>query len=553
MAQIDFDNDGVGHFISDNYVKVPVFQRPYSWDKENVSEFFNDIHDTYPNEYFIGTIVLTDKDQHLEIIDGQQRIATTIIFYSALRTFMKELNDDVAVHQYESDYLFKTDLTTRETILKISLGDEDHNFFKTNIVENNTVKIPVTKDSHKRIDEAYKTAYTFIRDQYVRNGNSKEYLFALADFIKENVQIIIVTVDDDTNAFTVFETLNDRGLTLSQTDLIKNYLFNKSGKGRLTEAQHKWTTFKGAIEASENEAEILEYIRYHWSSKEGLTREKELFKKIKEKIKTTAQVISYLSELENDVQIYLPLLNPNHEKWNEYDPHCRDYIRTLLELSLSRLRPLLISILKRFSKQDVVKALRLMVSWSVRNLVTGTTPGGTLEIQFSNQAKLITNETLKNYVSLKKSLKELIPTDETFRKAFEIAPVSKAAIARYYLSEIEKSYHTTREQETSKNTENVSLEHILPEKADFATAWSSFSEEQHKSYLNRIGNLTLLDKKMNSNEKSSSFLNKKKTYATSEIKISKQLAGLRNWDVEEIESRQKEFATKAVKIWDIKF
>ncbi len=260
-----------------------------------------------------------------------------------------------------------------------------------------------------------------------------------------------------------------------------------------------------------------------------------------------------MTELENDVQIYLPLLNPHHEKWNEYDPHCRDYVRTLLELNLSRLRPLLISILKKFTKQDVVKSLRLMVAWSVRNLITGSVPGGTLEIQFSNQAKLITNEELKTYSSLKKSLKDLIPTDETFKKAFEIASVTKAAIARYYLSEIEKSYHTTKEQETSKNTEIVNLEHILPEKADLINNWTAFSEEQHKSYNHRIGNLTLMDKKMNSDEKSASFKGKKKSYGNSEIKITNSLTVYVVWTPTEIEQRQKEFAEKAIKIWSINF
>ena len=113
MAQIGFNHDGVGHFISDNFVKVPIYQRPYSWDKENVQDFFNDIGNAYPEEYFIGTIVLTKKDDHLEIIDGQQRIATTIIFYSALRNFMLELKDDEAAKQFENDYLFRKELKTR--------------------------------------------------------------------------------------------------------------------------------------------------------------------------------------------------------------------------------------------------------------------------------------------------------------------------------------------------------------------------------------------------------------------------------------------------------
>ena len=552
MAQIYFSHDGIGHFISDNSVRVPVFQRPYSWDRDNVSDYFTDIINAYQGEYFIGTIVLTKRDDHFEVIDGQQRIATTIIFYSALRTFMKELKDDVAVNQYQSDYLFKTELSTRETIAKISLGSEDNDFFRKRIIEGIATTTTPTKDSHKRIEEAYKVAYEFIQQQYELHGKNNNHLYSLAEFIKENVQIIIVKVDDETNAFTVFETLNDRGLALSQTDLIKNYLFNKSGP-RLNEAQHKWTSFKSAIEAAENEAEILEYIRYHLSSKEGLTREKELFKRIKERVKSTAAVITYLTELENDVQIYLPLLNPSHEKWNEYDPHCRDYIRTILELSLSRLRPLLISILKKFSREDVGKSLRLMVAWSVRNLVTGTTPGGTLETQFSNQAKLISSGTIKTFAVLKKSLKDLIPKDEAFKKAFEFASVSKAPIARYYLSEIEKSFHATKEQETSKNTENVNLEHILPENPDLKKDWAGFSEEQHHTFWNRIGNLTLLDKKMNSDQRNASFASKKTVYTSSEIIITKQLAGKKAWTISDIEERQKQFAQKAVDIWSIKF
>ncbi len=467
---------------------------------------------------------------------------------------MIELEDDEAARQFENDYLFRKELKTREINPKISLGAEDNDFFRNRIIESNpAAKMVVAKNSHKRIEEAYKIADSFIRKEFVTHGKVLEHLFDLANFLKNDVQIIIVTVDDDTNAFTVFETLNDRGLALSQTDLIKNYLFNKSGASRLIEAQQKWTTFKSAIEAAENEAEILEYIRYHRSSKEGLTREKELFKRIKEKIKSQTQVITYLAELENDVQIYLPLLNPNHPNWNEYHPNCRDYIRTLLDLKLSRNRPLLISILKKFSKADIEKSLRLIVAWSVRNLITGDTGGGTLEVEFSNQAKLISTEKIKTFAQLKKSINHLVPTNETFKKAFEIATVSKSYIARYYLSEIELSYHSTTEQKTSTNTENVNLEHILPEKADLIKDWSIFSEEQHKSYSHRLGNLTLMDKKMNSNQKSASFTEKKKIFSASEIKITSALATLTNWNTTEIEQRQKGFAEKAVKIWSITF
>jgi uncharacterized protein with ParB-like and HNH nuclease domain len=553
MPQIEFSDDGVGHFISDNFLKVPIYQRPYSWDKQHVEDFINDVKNSSPDEYFIGTMVLAEKDDFLEIIDGQQRLATLTIFYAALRNYsLKVLKDEELAKTIEAEHLFKRDKRTKEIIQRLILGEHDNEFFLKAILERQNGKnIEVNKNSHKKLIEAYGIIYTFINNEYNAHGKNSEHLLDLEDFIEKKVKIIIVQVDDESNAFTIFETLNDRGLKLSQADLIKNFLFEKS-KNRIAEAQQKWTSFTSSIESAESEPEILEYIRYHLSSKEGLTREKELFKKIKNKITNTSQAITYLSELENDVQFYLMLLNPNHVNWNnDYHPNCRDYVKAIKELKLSRNRPLLLAILKKFSKKDIEKSLKLLLSWSVRNLITFDTPGGTLEIQFSEQAKLITNGTITSHSQLKKAINHLIPTNDTFKKAFEIANVSKNFIARYYLSEIEKTYHSTSEQETSKNTENVNLEHVLPEKADLSKDWKQFSEEQHKSYCHRIGNLTLMDKEMNSNEKSGAFNVKKNAYNKSEVIITKNLHKHPNWTTKEIEERQKEFALRAIKIWNI--
>ena len=67
MSKIVFAIDGIGHFISDNYLKVPTYQRPYAWSDDNVNALFQDIKDSYPEEYFIGTIVVTKKENYLDI------------------------------------------------------------------------------------------------------------------------------------------------------------------------------------------------------------------------------------------------------------------------------------------------------------------------------------------------------------------------------------------------------------------------------------------------------------------------------------------------------
>ena len=550
MPKIDFEHDGIGHFLSDNFLKVPLYQRSFAWEKENVKELFNDITNSYPNEYFIGTIVVTDKGDYLEIVDGQQRIATISLFFIAVRDFLKEIGEVEKANAIEGEFILKQSYRDEEKKQRLILNDVDNEFYLKALVRSKSVD--TLRASHDRLKNAYNFLKDYIESKYKSEG--LDGLLNLVDFVKDKLLVIIVTVSDDVNAFTVFETLNDRGLILSQTDLIKNYLFNKAGN-RIGEAKDKWTRFTGAIESGISEEEILNYIRYYWSSKHGLTREKELYKKIKEKIKNKNQAITFLSNLERNSETYLAILNPHHPFWNNFPHECSEYIAELLELRLTQNRPLLIALLEiwKDNPEEVKKSLKLIVSWSVRNLITGTIGSGTLEKEFSKQAKLINDGEINNAKELLSSIENLIPTDEQFQKAFEMASISKAYIARYYLRKLEQAYRTTLELKPIENPEKVNLEHILPENpTDLQKDWSSFDENLYKTYYRRIGNLTLWNKRMNSDIGNGPFEGKKEVYRESELIITKKIAEYNDWTPSEIEERQKELAKKAVEIWDLK-
>ncbi|OAG26684.1 DUF262 domain-containing protein [Thermodesulfatator autotrophicus] len=550
MPKIDFNRDGIGHFLSDKFLKVPLYQRSFAWQKENVKELFDDITNFYPNEYFIGTIVVTDKRDYLEIVDGQQRLVTISLFFITIRDFLKEIGETKKADAIENEFLVKESYREEERKQRLMLNNIDNDFYSRALIESE--KIEPIRASHERLIEAYRFLRSFIENRY--NSEGLNGILDLVDFIKDKLLVIIVTVSDDVNAFTVFETLNDRGLVLSQTDLIKNYLFNKASD-RISEAQDKWTRFTGAIESGINEEEILNYMRYYWSSKYGLTREKELYKNIKEKMRNKNHVITFLSNLEKTSEIYLAILNPNHPFWSNFPPECSEYIEELLELRLTQNRPFLIAILEIWKErpEEVKKALKLIVSWSVRNLITGMIGSGTIEREFSKQAKLINEGRISNAKELLNSAIDLIPPDEQFQKAFEIATVSKSYIARYYLRKIEQEYRTTLELAPIKNPEKVNLEHILPESPiDLHTDWPDFDESLHKTYYRRIGNLTLLDKKMNSDIGNGPFEGKKAIYKESELIITKNIADYDVWSPSKIEERQKEFAKKAVEIWNLK-
>ncbi len=547
MAKIDFIEETVGHFIEDNFLRVPTYQRSFSWEESNVQELFEDIRSSIPEDYFIGTIVVTNKDDYLEIVDGQQRLATICLFFASVRNLLKQNQID-KWNYIENSYLIKESLRDEDKP-RLLLNSTDNEFFYKRILQNDNYITP-SKASHNRILNAFKFVNQFVESEF--KSKQLDGLFNFIDFIHKQLKIVVVKVPDDVNAFTIFETLNDRGLSLSQTDLIKNYLFNKA-EDRLIEAQDKWSRITGTIEAAASEEEILQYLRYYWSSKYGLTREKELFKSIKNKVANKNYAISFLSNLEKGTDIYLSILNPYHQLWEDYSPNCSNLIAELNELGLIQPRPLILAILEIFSdKKEVEKSLKLIVSWSVRNLITGAIGAGTLEKQFSNQAKLINEGKIKNFNELKKSVSQFIPTNDQFYNAFRIATVSKSHIARYYLRKIEEFYRKSKELSPLANPDKVNLEHILPENpGDLKNDWPEFDENKHKAYLKRIGNLTLISSKLNKEAANANFVKKKDVYKDSEIEITKQLVECERWTQVEIERRQDEFANKALQIWQI--
>ena len=146
----------------------------------------------------------------------------------------------------------------------------------------------------------------------------------------------------------------------------------------------------------------------------------------------------------------------------------------------------------------------------------------------------------------------MIPADTEFKEAFSIANVAKNTLAQYYLIEIEKNYSKNNEKSVDKNFDNVNLEHILPQTINKSNNWPQFNEDEHKTFYKRIGNLTLLKTKKNSDLKSDNFENKKNEYKKSEIQITKNLGDIQDWTPDAIKQRQTNFAEKALEIWNLR-
>ncbi|NMC60317.1 MAG: DUF262 domain-containing protein [Candidatus Methanofastidiosa archaeon] len=551
MSEIKYEFIGIGSLIKNKNLKVPIYQRPYSWQIEHIKDLLNDINNNFnEDEYFLGTIVLTvGNNNKNEIVDGQQRIASVSLIYAVIRDLLQNSNDRNDIH---TKYLSAYDIRTKEYFPKLELSRQDNEFYK-NLIINNSTTTETGNLSNNYLKESYKTISDFIKRMLENHNNDENILIDWKDFLDEKLKVIVITAPSDINAFTIFETLNDRGLALAQIDLIKNYLYGRAGN-RIDEVEKSWIELVSKIE-TEDESLLLTYIKHYWFYNNSFVRESknELYKEIKNKINNPTQVSTFVNNLKNDIDIYLAILNPNSSFWNDFDNLCKKYIETLNYFGLEQYRPLVFAILKKFQPIEVKKSLKLIVSWLVRNLIIGGLGGGTLEKTYAEKAHAVFLENIKTASELRDSLSLVIPQDEPFKEQFKIATVSKAKYARYYLAAIENHKRDKEHPELIVNLDpdSVNLEHILPENPE--NNYPNFTEEQHAAYYKRIGNLTLMKTKENNDFKSSKFSDKKTKYAESELWITNSLCEYDDWTMQKINERQSLLAELAVNTWSLKF
>ena len=153
--------------------------------------------------------------------------------------------------------------------------------------------------------------------------------------------------------------------------------------------------------------------------------------------------------------------------------------------------------------------------------------------------------------ALKTKLGSVVPTDEEFRQAFEIASVSKASLARYYLRSLEMRAKGEANPWFIPNDDRltINLEHVFPVHPE--GKWPEFDDEAARTYVRRIGNLALLTATSNSDLQSLDFKTKKSVYKGTPYELTRQIAGLAEWTPAQIAERQKTLAKLAVHTWPL--
>jgi hypothetical protein len=482
-------------------------------------------------------------------VDGQQRLATTTILLAKIRDHFAAVND--ATHQdIDGQFLMNRDLRSREDLQKLQLNERDNDFFLHYVLRPATPKPLPQRDSHRAIIRACQICEQRVK-ALIDSSKSADILIDIVEFLRDQAKVIALTVPSDENAFVLFETLNDRGLDLALSDLLKNYLFRISGT-RLPEVRNSWVSMYSLFEATNKEGLVVDFIRQTYSSKNGLTREKELFGELKKEVTGKQQAVEFAEDLRKNAALFQALLSPSHPHWKNYSPSTARHVETINFLGLTRIRPLLLAILEKFSRPDVEVALKRSVSWAVRLTVVGGLGSGTIEEAFCQRAKEIRTDTIKDAESLSKTIEAVVPNDEVFLEAVKVFVVSKAKLARYLLQALERARSGESEPELVVNPDpdEINLEHVLPQNPE--TYWPKVTPDEAAAFAYKLGNQVLLRKSENETLGNAGFAQKKPILSASTLKLTKEVGQETDWGPAQIKARQERLATLSLKVWTLR-
>lgn len=535
--------------------EIPKFQRDYTWEQEQWDDLWQDINsleNNEENEHYMGYLVLqTSNNKNFQIIDGQQRLTTlSILILTVLKSLKelasKQIDADNNIKRQESllnSYIGYIDPVTLISNNKLKLNRNSDDYYKHHMVLLNELPLRNTNTSQKHMRDCFNWYYEKIEKKF----NSGESLAGFIDNIVDKLFFTVIEVSDQINAFKVFETLNARGVQLSSSDLLKNYLFSVVDEtnhyiAEIEELEKIWGIIVGKL--GENKFE--DYLRYYWNSFNKTVSKKNLFKTIKNQIKTKEQVFELIRDLMNKADIYLALQSPEDVTWKD-SPEVQ---LALWELKLYQIRQTNSLLLISYSKLPFAKFKKLLQICSVisfrYNVIGGLNPNA--------QEDIYNSIALKIYQSGDFAIKDfqaIYVSDLNFQNDFSSKSFKNTSrnhkVVKYVLTKIEEYKY---QNEISPDSDIYNIEHILPESAD--ESWGSFNQEEIDRSIYKIGNLTILEKKLNSEADIKSFKEKKEYYQKSNAKLNKNIVEqYEDWTESKISIRQKELAKDAKSIWSV--
>ena len=561
MAPISSQVTSLGQFLRrEKAFVVPRFQRNYAWEEDHVEIFWRDIFSIFAHEdadYFLGAIVVRHCDTDGPIvIDGQQRLITVSILLAALRSVLEEAGSENDVRDAVHELLVAGDAGRDAYAPRILLNSADRGFYDRYIMG----QCPVDEMMRLRRDDSLPLSNRLLADCFcfmhrqlqafiAEDWHATDLARAVLHAIDEKIFIIRLDVRSDYDAFVLFETLNDRGLSLSEADLLKNHLLAAAG-ARLKETQADWETIEGHLGGER----LLKFVRHHWLSSRGMTSRAGLYPDIKRMVSTPEAVAAYTEELCAASEYYDALRDPISRIWSGFEPEKQEALRERIEcLRLLRSDQIFVVLLAALETDPdgFPGLLDVLISFTFRyTTICNLSPSALLPVFIAAAQHIREMGRADPQDVFARFLGPLYPDDSQFHSAFSRKTIRYNGLARYILNCLNAHLSVTGGKGGDVPASATDLEHILPKRfqRNWQVARKDFPGGPEK-YVHRLGNMTLLTSNLNRELGNQPFEVKREAFAQESLDITRVIASEPQWTAEAIGRRQNWMAGMAIKIW----
>ena len=534
---------------------IPRFQRDYAWQETQWDELWLDIEAMLANrtQHFMGYLVFKVGDGKLfEVIDGQQRLTTVLLILLAglrrLQTLIDQGQDQQdnqrRIALYKERYFTVFDAVTLRPSAKITLNRHNKAHFIDLCKQHNVIQQRHITKTNRKINQAFQ----FFEKKF-QAYPSGDAIAAVMNDVTDGLLFTTVTVQDDLDAYTVFATLNARGLHLSTPDLLKNYLLAKFAHDdqytdyHFDEFDQKWSDILDQL----GEKEFTAFLRSHIGMSDKIPKNLELYRTLINKYNQPDEILDYLDSLKQYAAVYAALHNPDDEFWHELDGKYHLVKPTLRIFKLFNIRTPLSLLMVGYTTlcaDDFLKLATYIATLTIRYNVICGKPAKDQERLYNQMAnKLMRNEA--TLYDLKKDLLGIYPNDPEFCLAFseKCMPSRQSSKKIVFLLRKIESYISKEEP-----SENVTLEHVLPFHP--TDQWQGyFGYENCANAIDRLGNMALLTKTNNMSQEP--FSDKVKVLQTSPYQINQHIADYAEWNIEAVNDHQSWLAKQAKTVWRI--
>ncbi len=538
-----------------NQFVIPIYQRLYSWKKEQCEQLWDDIIKIGGNDkmngHFIGSILYVSADDThsspLLIIDGQQRLTTITLLLIALRN---HLND-------EDEFLEKFSCKKIQNRYLTNSNKDGDNKFRLILSESDrdTLLSLIDKNRRKPSELSLKIMENFkLFEEWIRKNTDK--LETIFKGLEKLMIVWIALKKEKDDPQLIFESMNSKGIELTQTDLIRNYIVMETEVEKREDFYNQYwrameEDFKQSKKQSKREDLFDKFVRHYLTIKTGkIPNEKKVYEAFKDyQQKEGIEIEDLLKDLQKYCGYFCQIAFKK-----EADKDLNKALSFLVDVEMDVVYPLLLELYSDYSdgvlsKQDFIPIIYLTESYICRRAVCrlGT---NSLNKVFPFVTKKINKDQYLESIKVHFGYlteKQRFPNNDEFKEHFITIDFYHFQKREYFLERLEN--FDTKEP---VNTKEYTTEHIMPKTLDekWKKDLGQDYERIYTQYLHTIGNLTLTG--YNSEYSNNSFQEKRdmeKGFKQSPLRLNQSLKDLESFGKKEIEKRANDLADRALKIW----